>query len=160
MPRVVSSSSEGYTPATADAPMIRKRGGKPGTKRGKYTKTCVQGNATNIIIAAAENGQDWKAEPEASGIPVQTAYGWIRRSGEPRKKRGGRRFTNVREEHVEMMMEYVQEDPLITLQEISAKLATKTGITVCTNTAQAFRRPPLHSEKNTPRTCCCEYRGK
>ncbi|KAK3890481.1 hypothetical protein Pcinc_005561 [Petrolisthes cinctipes] len=67
----------------------------------------------------AESDQDWKAIAKANNIPIQTAYGWIRRAGEQRKKRGGRRFTKVREEHVEMIVDYVQENPLVTLKEIA-----------------------------------------
>lgn len=147
MPGVVSSPDEDYTPTTDDAPMIKKRGVKTGTKRGKYTKICAKDSATNIILKAAENDENWKAVAEANGIPIQTAYGWIRRSGEQRKKRGGRRFTKVGEEHVEMMIEYVREDPLITLQEISAKLALETGITVSTNTVHRHLEGQLYTVK-------------
>lgn len=147
MPGVVSPSNEDNIPTTDDAPMIKKRGVKTGTKRGKYAKTCTKDNATNRIIKAAENDQDWKAVAEANGIPIQTAYGWIRRAGEQSKRRGGRRFSKVREEHIERMIEYVQEDPLITLQEISVKFTMETGITVCTNTVYKHLEGQLYTVK-------------
>lgn len=149
MAGVVSSSDEDYTPTTDDASMIKKRGVKTGTKRGKYVKTCGEGSAANRIIKAAENDQDWKAVAEAHGIPIQTAYGWIRRSDEQRKKRGGRRFTKVCEEHVQMMIECVQENPLITLHEIAARLAREAGITVSTTTVHRHLEGQLYTVKKT-----------
>lgn len=141
-----SSSDEEYTVNTDDAPMIKRRGVKTGTKRGKYTKRTAKDNATNRILRAAKDDQDWKAIAEANGIPIQTAYGWIRRSGE-RKKCGGRRFTKVNGQHIAKMMEYVEENPLITLQEISAKLATETDITISTNTVHRHLQGQLYTVK-------------
>lgn len=147
MPRVLRSSDEGHTPTTGDASTPKKRGVKTGTKRGKYNKTCTRRN--NRIIKAAKKDWDRKAVAKTKRVPIQTAYGWIRRSGKQRKKHGGPRYAKVYEEHVKKMIECVEENPVITLREICAKLAMDTGVTVSINTVCRHLKGQLYTVKKT-----------
>ena len=76
------------------------------------------------MLAAAENG-DWKAVAVANGVAVQTAYGWIRSGDATVKKRGGSRFKKVETRHVDRMLEWLSETPLLTLTQLEEKLAEK-----------------------------------
>ena len=89
---------------------------------GKYHKS---GDAKRRVLAVANVDGDWKAAAIANGVPVQTAYGWIRKGNEPDKPRGGKRFTKVDATHVETMLEWLSENPLLTLKQIKDKLLSE-----------------------------------
>ena len=61
----------------------------------------VTQDAKKHIISAAENGDDWRAVAKANGVPTATAYGWIRRSDEPPKRRGGAMSVKIFPRHME-----------------------------------------------------------
>lgn len=130
-----------------EEPSLKRRGVKTGTRRGKYTKTESTDEAKKRVIETAEKDGDWKAVAEANGIAFSTAYGWIRRADEPAKKRGGFRHAKITQAHVEMMLQYVQENPVITLKEIAARFANETGITVSTNTVHKYMDGQMYTVK-------------
>ena len=97
--------------------IAKKRGVKQGSRRGSYKKTFP--NDTKLrIIDVAENDGDWKAAARLNDVPMATAYGWRRRADDSAKKRGGYKKPKLSEHHVENMLSYVEENPLITLREI------------------------------------------
>lgn len=113
-----------------EQPMQVKKGVKKGTKRGKYHRN---GDAKNRVLAAAING-NWKTVATANGIPIHTAYGWIRKGDEPTKPRGGRRFIKVQERHVDKLLDWLSENPLLTLTQMKDKLMYEEHLNVSTNT--------------------------
>ena len=111
----------------------RKRGTKPGTKRGKYNKVSVE--ARKRIIEAYQAGEDWKVTARANGVSEQTAYKYIANPDKMvPKRRGGRRNSKMTNEHVEKLLEYVEENPQITLNQLASKLRNDTGLNVTTPT--------------------------
>lgn len=54
-------------------------------------------------------------------MPTSTAYRWINK-GNIADSRGGRRFNLVREEHLNFMIEQIENNRLITLQELEIAL--------------------------------------
>jgi len=105
-----------------------KKGVKKGCTRGKYVNAI---DAKKRVLAAFKDG-DWKAVARANAVPVQTAYGWINKGDVPRKARGGRKFVKVEATHIDSMLQWVGENPLVTLKEIKNKLTNECNLNVST----------------------------
>ena len=111
-------------------PLIR--GVKTGTKRGRYRAYSTE--KKRIISVAEEYEGDWKYAAIANGVSIGTAYAWIKGSEMEAKKRGGAKRIKVTRQDVEKMIEYVSENPLITLKEIQDKIQAEYDFTVSTTT--------------------------
>ena len=124
----------------------RKRGTNPGTKRGKYNKVSVE--ARKRIIEAYQAGGDWKVTARANGVSEQTAYKYIANPDKMvPKRRGGRRNSKMTNEHVEKLLEYVEENPQITLNQLASKLRNDTGLNVTTPTIHKHLHGKFYSLK-------------
>ena len=130
-----------------------RRGVKQGEKRGRYR--CVKNaDVKRRVLAAVENG-DWKSVAIANGVPVQTAYGWLRKGTTTITKKGGSRFCKVQEHHVNRMLEWLSENPLLTLSQLRRKLAEEEQLSVSINTihkkldGQCFTLKKVKSEPVT-----------
>lgn len=84
--------------------MSEKRGVKLGSKRGKYS---ASKDAKTRILAAYNQGEDWKTVARFNGVKMATVYGWINRIDSPEKKRGGKRYNKVTNVHVDAMVNYI-----------------------------------------------------
>lgn len=144
---VIYSSDDDNIQTSMQEHVLETRGVKTGTKRRNYIKNSTTCEAKKRVLAAVENHDDWKAVAVANGIATSTAYGWIRRSHDPIKKRGGSRHRKVCQEHIEKMIEYVEENPYITLKEIGVKFALDTGVTVSTNTIHKYLEGQMYTVK-------------
>ena len=97
---------------------------------------------------ASDNGSgDWRSIALANGVSPSTAYGWIKKMDTPPKKRGGTRRSKITGDHVNMMIGYVEANPLITLKEISDKLHADSGLRVSTTTVHAHLECQLYTVK-------------
>ena len=129
---VTDESEDTATEEVSAQGQTRKRGVKHGTKRGKYKRT---GAEKDRVLAAAQNGSgDWRAVAAANGVSASTAYGWLRRTEDAPRKRGGARYKKLSEEHIDTLLSYLEENPLLSLKELSLKLLEATGLNVCTAT--------------------------
>lgn len=142
-----SSDDDSNQTSMQEEHVLEIRGVKTGTKRGSYIKSSTTCQAKKRVLAAVENDDDWKSVAVANGIATSTAYGWIRRAHDPTKKRGGSRHRKVCQEHIEKLIEYVEENPYITLKEIGAKFARETGVTVTTNTIHKYLEGQMYTVK-------------
>ena len=70
---------------------------------------------------AEEYEGDWESAAIANGVSIGTAFAWIRGSETEAKKRGGAKRIKVTKQHVEKMIEYVSENPLITTKEFKIR---------------------------------------
>lgn len=136
-----SSSSEDSEPE-----IPRQRGVKRGVKRGSYKRRVRQDTRLRIVLAA-EGDEDWQALARANDVPVQTAYGWIRRSEETSKPRGGYKKKSLNELQIQALLNYVEENPLITLQEIKTKAAIDHDITLSTTTIHNYLHCQMYTTK-------------
>ncbi len=124
----------------------KKRGVKAGTIRKKYARR--SSNERERVIAAARNFEDWRAVAIANGVPIPTAYGWIRNSDDDTpKKRGGARHCKVNPEIVEKIISYVEKDPLISLMEIHERLITDECLSLSVPTIHKYLDCQLYSVK-------------
>ena len=95
---------------------------------GSYYKS---GDAKKRVMAAVVDG-DWKVVATANGVPLHTAYGWIRKKDEPIKLRGGKRFNKVEVRHIDSMLEWLSQNLLLTLKQIRDKLIAEENLDVST----------------------------
>lgn len=109
----------------------RKRGVKQGTKRGAYKRT---GEEKARVLAAYDGSGDWRAVAKANGVSTNTAYGWIRRSADAPKRRGGVRMKKLDVHLEDTLLGYLEENPQLTLKELARKLRDEVGTRVCTTT--------------------------
>lgn len=109
---------------------LRKRGVKRGSLRGSYMPT---GEEKRRVLAAVESG-NWKSVAVANGVPVPTAYGWIRRADEQPRQRGGCRVRKIEERHVEKLLDWLSSNPLLTLVEMKNMLKFEFELDVSTTT--------------------------
>ena len=107
----------------------RRRGVRRGLKRGKYRRSPNE-DSKRRIIDAANRGEDWRNIAKANGVSTSTAYGWIKRSEEPEKLRGGARLIKMTEEIIDKALGYVSENPLMTLKDIQEKLRVEENVSV------------------------------
>ena len=84
----------------------KRRGVRRRVKRGKYRRSPNE-DAKRRIIDAANGGEDWRNIVKANGVSTSTAYGWIKRSEEPEKRRGGARQIKMTEENIDKAIGYV-----------------------------------------------------
>ena len=124
------------------------RGTQQGVKRGKYRKWNQE---KKLIVTAAESiDGDWQSVAKTQGVPLGTAYTWIKNSdkGIPRKH-GGARKGKVTDAHVEKMVQYIENNPLITLAEIKKKLHESDGVAVSTTTIHNYLDCQFYTVKKT-----------
>ena len=134
-----------------------KRGVKTGTKRGKYRAYSTENK--RIIFVAEEYEGDWKSAVIDNGVSIGAAYAWIRESKMEAKKRGGAKRITVTEQRVEKMIEYVSENPLITLKEIKDKIQAEYDLTMSTTNIHKHMEGKFYTVKKIrfkPATMNCE----
>ena len=69
------------------------------------------------IVSSYNIGEDWRTLPRELLVPEGTAYRWVS-VGDLPDSRGERRFNEVKSDHVEFMINLIEENNRITLQEI------------------------------------------
>ena len=110
----------------------KKRGPKPGQKRGTYAKK--NSSAKNRVFGAYEESEDWGQVAKLNGVKLNTAKNWIRNEGAKRKPRGGKRLVKVEEWHVERLLSWIEENPRLTLKQMKERLEEEEGLVVGTST--------------------------
>lgn len=86
--------------------------------RGNYSKTPDSVRAR--VVEAYESGQDWQLVAQHNGVKYKTAYTWIH-TDQPRKaamKRGGLKSKLLSENEISVIVDWVEENPSITLKEV------------------------------------------
>ena len=76
------------------------------------------------IIQAFECGEDWRLVARMNGVKYHTAYAWLRAeviSYEP-KKRGGFKKRVLSEPEIDNMLEWIAEDPTVTLERLRLRV--------------------------------------
>ncbi|XP_047135639.1 uncharacterized protein LOC124812732 isoform X2 [Hydra vulgaris] len=113
---------------------ISRKGVKKGTKRGKYEKSTP--TVRRRVIAAAENGDDWISVAVANGVNQSTAYAWVKKGTWIQKHRDGRVQQRVKIEahHEEALIHMLEENPQLTLKEMTAKLLADFAVNVASQT--------------------------
>lgn len=123
-------------------------GVRRGTKRQKYRK---YRDEKKRVIEAGLKGEDWEAVAQANYVNLKTAYGWLRTYDEDAiatpKKRGGARNKKILQVHIDAMIEYVEEDPLISLQLIKSNILRDHQMNVSTTSIHKYLEGQFYSIK-------------
>ena len=83
----------------------------------------------------------------ANGVPIATAYGWLLRSEDKPKKKGGYRPKKLSPDDVEFMLRLVEEKPTITLLEIKSKVAELREISISTTSIHKYLEAKMYTVK-------------
>lgn len=86
-----------------------------------YVKKSDAGDLKKLILKAFESGKDWKSLAETLGIKKSTLYRWIN-SKQSVDKRGGPHNKKIQENHKEFLIRKIEENPRITLADLSIEL--------------------------------------
>lgn len=97
-------------------------------RRGKYNK--ISDECRNRILRVANNNGDWKLIAEANGVCYKTAHDWLRKGGIPRKNRGGKRQCILKDDDVNVIIEWLEENCQLTLKNICERLRQERGIAI------------------------------
>lgn len=81
------------------------------------------------LVAIYEGDGDWKGKAMELGVPMSTAYRWLR-EGDKADGRGGRTYQKVQPIHVDFMVEKIEENARITLKQIVEALHQEFGLRV------------------------------
>jgi transposase len=120
------------------------------------------------ILALYNNNEDWRAVARTLGVKKATAYRWIKYQTEAEKQRGGRRRTKISDEHRVLMEQYIEENPRITLKQLTEKFQQDHQLLVskeCVRkhldglmfTLKDIRREPERANSDDNKTKRCEY---
>ena len=133
------SGASGDGPSQPAPQPRRRRGLVLGTKRGPYKRIAAE--TRKRILDVYKAGGDWRLAATANGIAVRTAYGYITKPDDYQSApRGGATSKKVDASIVNKMVEYVEENPLITLTDIGRKLQNDTGVSLSV--------PTIHNHLN------------
>ena len=88
------------------------------------------------MIDATLKDEDWKVVATVNSIPMKIVYGWIRRYNveEIPKQRGGARNEKVVQLYIDVILKYIETDPLITLETIKQYIFRDMPIFLSTTT--------------------------
>lgn len=133
-PVAVPAQDNDVVVEAADGQNDTLRGVKAGTVRGKYDKSSEV--VRSRVIAAAESGEDWVAVAAANGVKKSTAYSWIRKGTPVQRLRGGTVPVCVKilEIHIEEMLQWLEDNPQLTLRELAVKLRLQFAVHVVPQT--------------------------
>lgn len=84
------------------------------------------------ICAVYNNNGDWRGLANTLGVTRSTAYRWVKNQNEIPRQRGGRRRVKITEEHRELMVQYIEENPRLTLKELKNKFQENHQVIVST----------------------------
>ncbi|XP_036357329.1 uncharacterized protein LOC115209547 isoform X1 [Octopus sinensis] len=126
-----SENSESLTQSISTSIL---RGVKRGSKRGPYKKSALE--TRKRVLSAAERGKDLKSIAATHGVKKTTAYNWVRRDRASHLRRGGVRdkVKKIEHEHIESLIERLNECPQLTLKNLCEHLLSKYGLIVSEQT--------------------------
>ena len=80
-------------------------------------------------------------------IPKSTYFRWKREGMKERDGRGGKRHQKVKEEHINYMIDTIENDPLLTLKELTDNLYSKFNLTLSKTTVSLHLDLQLYTLK-------------
>lgn len=88
------------------------------------------------MIAASDNDEDWESLASALGVKKATAYSWIKNGNVKQKPRGGQMSSKKKltDERVEFLIDKLNDNPLLTLKQMTDELFREYGIHVSVHT--------------------------
>lgn len=133
-----------------------------------YIKKIEADNVRKQVCALYNNDGDWRALANTLGVKKSTAYRWVKNQAEHEKQRGGKRKIKISDQQRVIMEQYVEDNPRITLKQLTEKLQQDHQIVVskeCVRkhldglmfTLKDLRREPEKANTDENKIKRCEY---
>lgn len=107
-------------------------------RRGPYRKYSNENRLR--IVSAYEDGEDWRSVATLLNVNIRSALGWIRdaESGKPRRKHGGHMKKKLTEEQIDSMVEWLSDDPTMTLNIMKMRVTAEFEVDLCLSTISSY----------------------
>ena len=107
---------------------------------GKRTYNRISDETRKRIIEAYENCEDWQLVAKMNGVNYKTAYSWIHSSEirYARTTQRGHRPKILSEIEVNSVLDWVSEDPTVTLEILSLRLKSEFLKSISTSTISRY----------------------
>ena len=119
--------------------------GNEAYERKNYAKTSQRDR--ELIVECSNRGEDWTGLAKNLGVKYQTAYSWIRSGSTESKKRGGARPMILTSDHVNLILEWLEQDCSLSLVQIKAKLLRDCNIAISTSSVANYLEGQLFTTK-------------
>ena len=119
--------------------------GNEAYERKNYAKTSQRDR--ELIVECSNRGEDWTGLAKNLGVKYQTAYSWIRSGSTESKKRGGARPRILTSDHVNLILEWLEQDCSLSLVQIKAKLLRDCNIAISTSSVANYLEGQLFTTK-------------
>ena len=88
------------------------------------------------VIATYDRGEDWRLIASALAVNLKTADNWLRRheSGLDGRPHGGWRYQKLTETDIDQLVDWIAENPVVTLSSMQARLKLEYGKEVSIST--------------------------
>lgn len=129
-----------------------------------YIKKKEADNIRRQICAVYNDNGDWRGLANTLHVKKSTVYRWVKIQDQMERQRGGKRRQIIREEHHDLMVQYIEENPKLTLKQLKQKFEENHQVVVSTEclrkhldgllyTLKDIRREPerTNSEENKMR---------
>lgn len=100
-----------------------------------------------LIVEAANRGDDWVTLASSLEVRYKTAYSWIRSGEVEGKSRGGNKPTVLTDEMKSMIIREVEDDPTITIKKLQSLITSGHHLLVSTMTISNFLNGQLYTIK-------------
>ncbi|KAF0685999.1 Aste57867_22202 [Aphanomyces stellatus] len=123
-------------------------------RRGSYTKIPME--VKQRIREVYERGLDWKAVAVKHNVKTKSCLNFLYLDELVEKKRGGSKPKLLSEANLEMLDQWLENDPHTTLEEMKTRLLEHHGITISTKTIRCaldgriYSFKGLHDEPHDP----------
>jgi transposase len=87
-----------------------------------------------MVVDAAEDNKDWLQICDVLGVNRNTAESWIKAGRRVPLSKGGNRRKIITEDHMELFLGWLQEDPQITIKQIHEKAILDLNLNISTST--------------------------
>lgn len=100
-----------------------------------------------LIVEAANRGDDWSALASTLAVKYKTAYSWVRSGEIEGKKRGGSKPSILTEAMKASIIGMIEDDPTLTMKKMQAAILREYHLTVSTMTISNYLNGQLYSIK-------------
>lgn len=100
-------------------------------------------------MEAANRGDDWSALASELGVKYKTAYTWVSTSRKEMFMKNGKNKSTLKEKEIDTIIQWIEENRLITLKEIVAKIKVFMRREVCVYFVEGSLEGRLYRHKRS-----------
>ena len=114
-------------------------------RRTSYSKTTPRDR--ELVVECSNRGGDWKSLADSLGVKYQTAYSWIRSGSVEALKRGGAKPRVLSEDHVNILLQWLENDCSLTLVQMKSNLLNEHNVDVSTSSIANYLNNQMYTTK-------------